>query len=138
AAALATLNALRDRPTSDTLVVEPFALAVLRAHAAPLPPTDSLVALAIRTHPRMDAKRAAVEEATRAIRLERLAARPDFSLALRYGYRGSVAGVPLPDLFSASLGVRLPVWSGRKQSRLADAARADSTGAGSALREEEL
>ena len=43
AAALATLNALRDRPTSDTLVVDPLALAALRAHAAPLPPTDSLV-----------------------------------------------------------------------------------------------
>ena len=96
------------------------------------------MALAIRAHPRVSAKQAAVEQATRTIRLERLAARPDFSFGLRYAYRGTIAGVALPDFFSAFVGVRLPVWSGRKQFRLADAARADSAGAELTVRDEEL
>jgi len=36
------------------------------------------------------------------------------------------------------VGVRLPIWAWRKQNRLADAARADSTGAAAGLREAEL
>lgn len=138
AAARATLDALRNRRSSDSVVIAPLDLAALRGRLTSLPPTDSLVALAIPTHPRVAAKQAAVEQATRTIRLERLAARPDFSVGLRYAYRGTVAGVALPDFFSAFVGVRLPVWSARKQFRLADAARADSAGAESALREEEL
>src|SRR2546422_7304901 len=35
---------------------------------------------------------------------------------------------PFPGFFSAFVGLRLPIWAWRKQSRLADAARADSTG----------
>src|SRR5207247_1910469 len=36
------------------------------------------------------------------------------------------------------VGVRLPIWAWRKQNRLADAARADSTGAAAALQDAEL
>jgi outer membrane protein TolC len=136
-AAWATLNALRVRPSSDTTGVRPFDLADLRAHIAPLPPVDSLVVLAVSNHPTVAARRAVVAQAGTTIRLERLGALPDFSFAVRYGYRGTVGGVPLPDFLSAFVGVRLPIWAGRKQYRLADAARADSAGAESALREEE-
>src|SRR3989449_9727081 len=45
---------------------------------------------------------------------------------------------PFPGFFSAFVGLRLPVWAWRKQSRLADAARADSTGAAAGLRDAEL
>src|SRR5207245_6983747 len=56
----------------------------LRAGAPPQPPADSLVALALATHPRLAARRAAVDAATRTIQVERLGARPDFTLSLRY------------------------------------------------------
>lgn len=136
-AALAAVNALRDRPVADTVPVTPLDPAELREALAPLPAGDSLVALALGTHPRLAARRAAVEQATQQIRVERLGARPDFTLSLRYGYRPAVGGVNLPDFFSAFLGVRLPIWAGRKQHRLADAARADSSGAAAMLRDEE-
>src|SRR2546422_7683964 len=44
----------------------------------------------------------------------------------------------LPIFFSAFVGVRLPIWAWRKQNRLADAARADSSGAAAGLRDAEL
>ena len=72
------------------------------------------------------------------IQAERLDGRPDFTLAVRYGYRATVAGMDLPDFFSAFVGMRLPIWGGRKQHRLADAARFDSTAAAVGLEDEAL
>jgi len=138
-AALAAVNALRNRPPGDSLVLAPIDPAAVRAAAAPQPPADSLVALAVAAHPRLAARRAAVDAATRTIQVERLGARPDFTLTLRYGYRPPYLGqFRFPAFFSAFLGLRLPVWAWRKQSRLADAARADSTGAAAELRDAEL
>jgi outer membrane protein, heavy metal efflux system len=75
-------------------------------------------------HPRLTARRAAVEAADRTVRAEQLSARPDFNITTRYGAR------PLgSDFFSAFVGIRLPLWAGRKQSRQADAARADAEAA---------
>src|SRR2546427_541373 len=81
---------------------------------------------------------AAVDAATRTIQVERLGARPDFTLMLRYGYRPQVFSFNFPDFFSAFVGLRLPIWAWRKQNRLADAAHADSTGAAAELRDAEL
>jgi len=111
----------------------------IRAAISLLPSSDSLVALALAAHPRLAARRAAIEQATRTIQVERLGARPDFTLTARYGYRPPFAGTfKQPDFFSAFLGLRVPIWAWRKQSRLADAARADSTGAAAELRDAEL
>ncbi len=137
-AALAAVNALRNRSPSDSVPVAAIDPAALRVGALPQPPGDSLVALALVTHPRLAARRAAVEAATRSIQVERLGARPDFTLALRYGYRPRAFNFKFPDFFSAFIGLRLPVWAWRKQNRLADAARADSTGAAAGLRDAEL
>jgi len=138
-AALAALNSLRNRAPGDSVPVSSIDLAALRAAAATQPPADSLVALALPTHPRLAARRAAVDAATRTIQVERLGARPDFTLTLRYGYRPAFLGqFNLPDFFSAFVGLRLPIWAWRKQNRLADAARADSTGAAAGLRDAEL
>jgi len=137
-AALAAVNALRSRLPGDSLAIAPIDAAAVRAAAAALPPTDSLVAVALATHPRLSARRAAVDGATRTIQVERLGARPDFTLTLRYGYRPRAFNVNYPDFFSAFVGLRLPVWAWRKQHRLADAARADSTGAAAGLRDAEL
>jgi len=138
-AALAAVNALRNRTPGDSLGVGPLDPAHVRAGISPLPPSDSLVALALAAHPRLAARRAAIEQATRTIQVERLGARPDFTLTARYGYRPPFAGtVKVPDFFSAFLGLRVPIWAWRKQNRLADAARADSTGAAAGLRDAEL
>ena len=138
-AALAAVNALRNRTPGDSLGVVPMNPAQVRAGISPLSPSDSLVALALAAHPRLAARRAAIEQATRTIQVERLGARPDFTLTARYGYRPPYAGTfKFPDFFSAFLGLRVPIWAWRKQNRLADAARADSTGAAAGLREAEL
>src|SRR5438094_1256034 len=137
-AALAAVNALRNRAPGDSVPVTWIDPVALRAGAPPQPPADSLVALALATHPRLAARRAAVDAATRTIQVERLGARPDFTLSLRYGYRPRAFNFNFPDFFSAFVGLRLPVWAWRKQNRLADAARADSTGAAAGLRAAEL
>ncbi|MEP6591941.1 MAG: TolC family protein, partial [Gemmatimonadota bacterium] len=61
-------------------------------------------------------------------RLEVLSGRPDFTVITRYG------GRPLgADFFSAFVAVRIPLWAGRKQHVLADAARRDAEAARHAL-----
>lgn len=82
-------------------------------------------------HPRLESRRAAVEAAEATARVEALGARPDFTLMTRYGAR------PLgSDFFSAFVGVRLPLWAGRKQHRLAEAARDETVAARAALTDE--
>jgi outer membrane protein TolC len=63
--------------------------------------------------------------------VEQLGARPDFNITTRYGARPLGA-----DFFSAFVGLRLPLWAGRKQGRLADAAKADAEAAREELVEE--
>ncbi len=137
-AALAAVNTLRNRAPADTVRVTPIDPAAVRAGVTAELSTDSLVALALATHPRLAIGRAAVDAATRLIQVERLGARPDFTLTLRYGYRPRAFNFNFPDFFSAFVGLRLPLWAGRKQNRLAAAARADSTGAAAALQDTEL
>jgi outer membrane protein, heavy metal efflux system len=139
AAALAAVNALRAREPGDSAPVTAIDPAAVRTGITPFPSADSLVAMALAAHPRLAARRAAVDQATRTIQVERLGARPDFTLSVRYGYRPPFQGqFKFPDFFSAFVGLRLPVWAWRKQNRLADAARADSMGAAAELRDAEL
>jgi len=138
-AALAAMNALRNRAPEDTVTVAPIDPAAVRAKVASGPPADSVLALALATHPRLAMRRAAVDAATRTIQVERLGARPDFTFGVRYGLRPAFGGIyNQPDFFSVFVGLRLPVWAWRKQNRLADAARADSSGAAASLRDAEL
>src|SRR6267378_2643124 len=138
-AALAAVNALRNRAPGDTVTLSPIDPAAVRARVASGPPADSVAAQALATHPRLAIRRAAVDAATRTIQVERLGARPDFTLGVRYGLRPAFGGIyNQPDFFSVFVGLRLPVWAWRKQNRLADAARADSSGAAASLRDAEL
>ncbi len=50
-AALAAVNALRNRTPGDSLGIVPMDPAQVRAGISPLPPSDSLVALALAAHP---------------------------------------------------------------------------------------
>lgn len=128
AAVVAALNALRDRPPRDSLAIKTLDAAATRTFASALPTSDSLVA-AVAAHPRLAARRAALAQAGRQVQVEHLEGRPDFFLRFDYQRNGSVPGFKLPDYPSAFLGMRLPIWAWRKQNRLADAARADSTAA---------
>jgi outer membrane protein TolC len=127
----AELKALRNVRGSERLTIElirpervPIVVHGARRDGALTP--DSLPA-----HPRLIARRAAVEAAERTIRVEQLGARPDFSITTRYGARPLGA-----DFFSTFVGIRVPIWAGRKQSRLADAARADADAVRAELAEE--
>jgi cobalt-zinc-cadmium efflux system outer membrane protein len=127
----AQLRALRNIRDPETLLVEP-----IRPEAVPLEPHEGLVAGggapdSLPMHPRLVARQAALEAAERTVRVEALGGRPDFTITTRYGAR------PLDsDFFSAFVGIRLPLWAGRKQHRLADAAQADADAARAALAEE--
>jgi outer membrane protein, heavy metal efflux system len=125
------LRAVRNVRGPESLAVEP-----IRPEAVPFQRHEGLAPGggapdSLPTHPRLAAKQAELEAAVRAVRVEQLGARPDFSITTRYGAR------PLgSDFFSAFVGLRVPLWAGRKQHRLADAARADADAARAALAEE--
>lgn len=125
AALRARLKALRDVSGPDPVPLAPIRADLVAQHL-PLNAPDSLP-----DHPRLAARRAEVEAAEATARVEQLAGRPDFMLMTRYGARpvGS-------DFFSAFVGVRVPLYAGRKQHRLAAAARADADAARASLAEE--
>jgi outer membrane protein, heavy metal efflux system len=127
----AELKALRnvrgpERLTLELIRPETVLLVLHGAQRAPSVATDSLPA-----HPRLAARRAAVEAANHMVQVERLAARPDFNITTRYGARPLGA-----DFFSAFVSIRVPLWAGRKQNRLADAARAEADAARAELAKE--
>jgi outer membrane protein, heavy metal efflux system len=120
----AGLKALRNVSGPDSLAVEPVRPEVVVLASEQI--HDSMPALddSIPDHPRIRAREAAVDVADRTARVEQLGARPDFTIMARYGARPLGA-----DFFSAFVGVRLPLWAGRKQHRLAEAARIDADAA---------
>ena len=121
----AELAALRGVPGPEELAIEPIEPAAVAAQAWLLAaPVDS----ALVRHPRVQVLEAGIMAATAVIDIERRAARPDFEVTARYGARPLGA-----DFFSAFVGFRLPVWAGRKQHRLADAAEADTIAARAAV-----
>jgi outer membrane protein TolC len=79
-------------------------------------------------HPSLAARRSDIVAADATARAEALASRPDFAITARYGARPIAS-----DFFSAFLGLRIPLWAGRKQHRLAEAAREDASAAAAAL-----
>jgi outer membrane protein, heavy metal efflux system len=127
----AQLRALRNIRGPETLAVES-----IRPEAVPSARHEGLAPGigapdSLRMHPRLVSKQAALDAAERAVKVEQLGGRPDFSVTTRYGAR------PLDsDFLSAFVGIRVPLWAGSKQHRLADAARADADAARAALAEE--
>lgn len=85
------------------------------------------------THPRLEARQAALEAAEATARAEGLSARPDFEISTRYGARPLGA-----DFFSAFVGIRIPLWAGRKQRLLTEAARIDAEASQRGLDEEQI
>jgi outer membrane protein TolC len=105
------LNAVLDRPAENPVppVAEP-------AWPAALPPTDSLLGLALDRRPMLRAGGEAVRAAGAS---ERLAGRelwPDLEVGLQYGWRGMEDGTM--HMASVMLGVRLPIWAGSRQKAM--------------------
>src|SRR3989440_8656680 len=86
-AALAAVNALRNRAPGDSVPVTWIDPVALRAGAPPQPPAGSLVALAPATPPRPPARRPAADAATPPLQVAGLGARPDFAPSRRSAYR---------------------------------------------------
>jgi outer membrane protein, heavy metal efflux system len=134
----AQLKALRNITGPDSLSIEPIRPERVPSdlHSASDPATGEPAAAfapdSLPEHPRLTVRRAEVEAAEHAVRVERLGARPDFMIMTRYGARPLGA-----DFFSAFVGIRIPLYAGRKQLRLADASRAEADAARAGLAEEQ-
>lgn len=130
----AQLRALRNVRGLDSFTIQPIQPELVPSDAglwsggAIDGPADSLGPDSLPEHPRLIARRAEIEAAQQTVRVEQLGARPDFTIMARYGARPIAS-----DFFSAFVGVRIPLYAGRKQLRLADAARADADAARAAL-----
>jgi outer membrane protein TolC len=113
AAARVRLDALRGRTPGGT--PEPLA-------EPPLPELDPdpRAWLADSTHPRLAEPEASARQYHTAAAAARRARWPDLDLRVSYGFRGTVQGVPMDDLMSASVGVMLPVFSGGREGADAD------------------
>lgn len=132
-AAVASLNAVLDRP-SNTPVEQPavpiavaraavpasaetirFTSAALGARAAdsPLPPLAELQEIAVRRSPEIQEHEAMIAAQAARVELARKEFLPDFDLSLQYGQR-----VGRPDMLTALVSVPLPVFKGRKQDQL--------------------
>lgn len=127
----AELGAIRNLSAPESLTVtliQADSAALERLHQS-LAEQDSTALIA---NPRLAARRAGLAAAQASVRVEVLGGRPDFTISSRYGARPIAA-----DFFSALVGLRVPLWAGRKQHRLAEAARQDVTAAEAALAEEQ-
>ncbi len=134
----ARLKALRNIGGPDSLPVDPIRPEQVPSELHPLPgaaagePIESVGPDSPIEHPRLTVRRAEIEAAEHSVRVEQLGARPDFTIMTRYGARPIAS-----DFFSAFIGVRVPLYAGRKQLRLADAARAEAEAARAGLAEEQ-
>lgn len=131
----AQLRALRNVVRPDSIAIEPISadsVYLLTRGTGALHAMRAGDSTDLSGNPRLIARRATLEQASQDIRAEQLGGRPDFTVGARYG------GRPLgSDFFSAMVGIRLPIWAGRKQHQLTDAARADSASAHAQLQEEQ-
>ncbi len=147
-AAAARLNALVDRSPDvpieapalpSDLVQLAFAMpdtgAVRLVGSMPqqhgIPSLSELIDLAIAQRPLLAAHRSAIQRQQLAVDLARKNLWPDFALSVGYGQRGA----DREDFISANIGIGLPIFAGRKQKRLIDAAIAGEARAGAAYQE---
>ena len=96
------------------------ALGESREAAGPIPPLDALQHAAETADPRVRALDARVAAARAEARLADVAALPDFDLMVGYGQRSG-----REDMISVMVSAPLPLFKGRKQDPLAEAAKSD-------------
>ena len=91
-----------------------------RAAGSPLPPLETLEAIAVGSSPALAEQQAMIAAQAARVELARLDVRPDFDVSLRYGQRDG-----MPDMVSATVGVPLPLNRRRRQDQELAAARAE-------------
>ncbi len=114
---VADLNTLRNRPVTD-----PVELPV--AYDAPEFPHDEahLLELAKTSNPDLRREEDAVRQKETALALARKQILPDFQIGGAYKVREDPStGGERPDFFSATVGITLPLWHGRKQDKEVEA-----------------
>lgn len=132
----AHLRALRNAGQQDSIAIAPISADSVYQLSRLTPTLHAMRAgdsTDLSENPRLIARRAMLEMATEDIRVQQLDGRPDFTVGARYGGRPIAS-----DFFSATVGIRLPIWAGRKQHQLTDAARADAAAAQAQLQEEQV
>jgi outer membrane protein TolC len=109
--AAARLNAVLDRSA-----LTPIGPAAEPAGVTELPPTDSLVKLALTRRPMLQAGGETLRAAGLSARLAGRELWPDLEVGLQYGWRGMEDGTM--HMASLMLGVRLPLWAGSRQQAM--------------------
>lgn len=127
-ASLAHLNALLDQQ-ENVSVADSFPAEMPAGTPLSL---DSVQAIALRSSPRLQERRASIAARTAEAQLAVRAYLPDVDVTVQYGQRDR-----LPDMITGMISVPVPVHRGRKQSAEARAARFDVAAAEAELRAEE-
>ncbi len=104
-ASAARLNTLLGR---DAIV--PIPALELPTPEAHLPPVDSLMAIAARERPALQAARSRIDAAEAGYRAARRQLYPDFMVSLGYGQRPQYT-----DMVTIMLGISVPLWAGGRQ-----------------------
>ncbi len=103
------LNRLRSHPLEEPI---PTAVTVRDLAAPELPGLEPAVADAEARSPELAAARIGADQASRLAALSRRERYPDFTVSAGVMPRGA-----LEPMWTASIGVSLPIWAGRKQGR---------------------
>ena len=115
-AAAADLNALMNRPPSDSIQ-----LAVQKTDTSlpELPPEPELLEQSLTTRPLLEIKRKQTEAARLRVNVAKKKSYPDITVGAAYGFRDGTdpTGRDLPDLVTFRLGFNLPIYSGSKQDK---------------------
>ncbi|OIP34645.1 MAG: hypothetical protein AUK27_06760 [Deltaproteobacteria bacterium CG2_30_66_27] len=114
---VADLNTLRNRPVTDPVELP-------AAYDLPEFPHDEayLLELAKTSNPDLRREGDAVRQRETALALARKQILPDFQIGGAYKVRENPpTGGERPDFFSATVGITLPIWHGRKQDKEVEA-----------------
>lgn len=122
---VADLNTLRNRPVTDPVELpDSFDVPEIRFDEA------QLLEMAKTSNPDLRREGDAVRQKETALALARRQILPDFQIGGAYKVRENTPmGGDRPDFFSATVGITLPLWHGRKQDREAEASVRDLSSA---------
>jgi len=122
---VADLNTLRNRPVADPVELpDSFDLPELRYDEA------ELLEMAKSSNPDLRRAADAARQKEAALKLARKQILPDFQIGGAYKVREDTPmGVERPNFFSATIGITLPLWHGRKQDREVEASVRDLSSA---------
>ncbi len=114
------LNVLMDIPTRDSVILATDTSTELD----PLPAKESFFELAADNRPLLKQKETEIEAANSRLKLAEKNKMPDFSVGVAYGNRAGDNPPPRTgsrdDFLSIKFGVKIPLYSGRKQDKAID------------------